>query len=393
MSFNADDTICAAASAPSGAGRGIVRVSGQAAVAIAAQLFEAADRQSNNVVTQASALPGRVSILVDGAIRYLPGDLLIWPTSRSYTREPIAELHTIGSPPLLEALVAAVCKAGARLAEPGEFTLRAFLAGRLDLTQAEAVLGVIDARGSGDLDTALVQLAGGLARPLDRLRDELLQLLAELEAGLDFVDEDIEFISPSELRERLTSAARLLNEVEQQMDSRHVARETIQVALVGPPNVGKSSLFNALVERFDCEHRPGHPQHSSALVSSRRGTTRDYLIATISLYGTQCDLIDTAGIDATPGDQSGSNSHRTHSPPSAVDSTAQSLASEQSEQAAIRVYCIEALSGIDENQLLELKGRFATSDCDIMVLTKADALSNGKLHFQVLNGTPIVLTS
>ena len=102
----------------------------------------------------------------------MPCDLFLWPTDRSYTREPVAELHTIGSPPLLEALLAAVCRAGARLAEPGEFTLRAFLAGRLDLTQAEAVLGVIDARGSERLDAALAQLAGGLARPLHRLRDE-----------------------------------------------------------------------------------------------------------------------------------------------------------------------------------------------------------------------------
>src|SRR4051812_26800648 len=111
MPFNADDTICAVASAPSGAGRGIVRVSGHAAVAIAAQLFEAADQQLNDVLTQASALSGRVSFLLDSALRCLPCDLLIWPTSRSYTREPVAELHTVGSPPLLEALVAAVCKA------------------------------------------------------------------------------------------------------------------------------------------------------------------------------------------------------------------------------------------------------------------------------------------
>jgi tRNA modification GTPase len=393
MSFNADDTICAVASAPSGAGRGIVRVSGQAAVDIAAQLFEAADRQLNDAVTRASALPGRVSIRVGGAFRYLPCDLLIWPTSRSYTREPVAELHTIGSPPLLEALVAAVCKAGARLAEPGEFTLRAFLAGRLDLTQAEAVLGVIDARGSGDLDTALIQLAGGLARPLDRLRDELLQLLAELEAGLDFVDEDIEFISSSELHERIESAERLLNEVEHQMDSRHVARETLQIALVGPPNVGKSSLFNALVERFGCEHPTGRAQHAPALVSSQQGTTRDYLIATISLNGTQCELIDTAGIDETFGGQSGSNSQRAQSRCSAIDLTAQSLASERREQATIRAICIEARSAVDESQLLDLKGWFAISDCDIVVLTKADALSNSELRFESLNGTPILLTS
>src|SRR4029079_682694 len=120
--------------------------------------------------------------------------------------EPIAELHTIGSAPLLGSLVSLVCHSGARLAEAGGFTLRSCLAGRLDLAQAEAVLGVIDARGSEDLDAALVQLAGGLARPLARLRDELLQLLAEWEAGLDFVEEDIEFISPAVLHDRLELA-------------------------------------------------------------------------------------------------------------------------------------------------------------------------------------------
>ena len=138
------------------------------------------------------------------------------------------------------------------MAEPGEFTLRAFLAGRLDLTQAEAVLGVIDARGAGELDAALAQLAGGLARPLHQLREELLQILAELEAGLDFVEEDIEFISASEMQERLQSAIHLLNEVEQQMASRHVARDAPRIVLVGPPNVGKSSLFNALVKLRGC---------------------------------------------------------------------------------------------------------------------------------------------
>ena len=218
MAFNTDDTICAIATAPGGAGRGIVRVSGPAAVAIAARLFQfdrKLDRSTS--IRHATALSGRVRLEIDAIPHDLPCDLFLWPTNRSYTREPIAELHTIGSAPLLGSLVSAVCQSGARLAEPGEFTLRAFLAGRLDLTQAEAVLGVIDARGSEDLDAALVQLAGGLARPLDRLRDELLQLLAELEAGLDFVEEDIEFISPAVLHERLESAVQLLDEVAEQM--------------------------------------------------------------------------------------------------------------------------------------------------------------------------------
>ena len=110
----------------------------------------------------------------------LPGELYLWPGKRSYTGQPVAEIHTLGSPPLLEALLRTVCAAGARLAEPGEFTCRAFLAGRIDLTQAEAVLGVIDAADPGQLRAALAQLAGGLARPLHRLRDELLDLSGRL---------------------------------------------------------------------------------------------------------------------------------------------------------------------------------------------------------------------
>jgi tRNA modification GTPase len=137
----------------------------------------------------------------------VPCDAFVWPTARSYTRESVVELHTLGSPPVVEAILAALCRAGARLAEAGEFTLRAFLAGRLDLTQAEAVLGVIDARGKNDLDAALRQMAGGIAGPLQLLRNDLLQLLAELEAGLDFAEEDIEFASSEEILRHVGDAA------------------------------------------------------------------------------------------------------------------------------------------------------------------------------------------
>ncbi len=229
----------------------------------------------------------------------VPCDLFLWPGNRSYTREPVAELHTVGSPPVLQAVLAGACRAGARLAEPGEFTLRAFLAGRLDLTQAEAVLGVIDAGGADELQAALAQLAGGFARPLHQLREDLVQLLAELEAGLDFVEEDIRFISQQAVLARLESAGSLLATVTQQLASRYAARELPQVALVGPPNVGKSSLFNALVERFGDNDGSKAKRTMPALVSARRGTTRDYLTAMISLDGVRCELVDTAGVDGS----------------------------------------------------------------------------------------------
>ena len=383
MAFNTDDTICAVATAPGGAARGMVRISGPAAVEIATRRFKSFGGRLPESIQRATALSGCVSIELDSTPRDLPCDLFLWPTSRSYTREPIAELHTVGSAPLLGSLIGAICNAGARLAEPGEFTLRAFLAGRLDLTQAEAVLGVIDSQGEEDLDAALVQLAGGLARPLDRLRDNLLQLLAELEAGLDFVEEDIEFISPQVLRERLESAAHGLDEVAGQMATRHVASDLPQVALVGPPNAGKSSLFNALVARFGSRARNQQHWQSPALVSSQRGTTRDYLSAKLSWSKMQCELVDTAGIDGLA----------LHHAASMIDESAHSLATERRERATIRAHCVDAEYASDERALSDLMPESSTVGSDVLVLTKADTLPRPFLTAESVQGLPVVLTS
>src|SRR5437762_2982407 len=136
-----DDTIVAIATAPAGAARGIVRLSGPDAVEQIAKVFAPEPAADLFGVHRATCLPGNVNL----GGRTLPASLFLWPNSRSYTRQRVAEIHTIGSPPLLEMIVRSLCSVGARLAQPGEFTMRAFLAGRIDLTQAEAVLGVIDA--------------------------------------------------------------------------------------------------------------------------------------------------------------------------------------------------------------------------------------------------------
>jgi tRNA modification GTPase len=313
-----DDTIVAIATAPGGAARGIVRISGPDAVATVIRLFEPLDSTAVFELKTASRVPGIARLALDGgAARSLPCDLYLWPTARSYTRQPVAELHTFGSPPLLEAIVRAACAAGARLAEPGEFTLRAFLAGRIDLVQAEAVLGVIDAADRRQLDVALAQLAGGVSDALNSLRDQLLYLLADLEAGLDFAEEDISFVASDELERRLTTVADTVARLLDQMRGREQTDAAPRVVLLGEPNAGKSSLFNALVGR------PG------ALVCAEPGTTRDYLCARLEFDGIAIQLIDTAGID---GEVTAD----------AVSSAAQRATREQTEQADLRLLCIDA---------------------------------------------------
>ncbi len=173
---NLEDTIIALASAAGPGLRAIVRLSGRQAPRIAAAVFPGFTREP----------AGRQLVLgqlvVPGVHAPLPADLLFFPGPRSYTGQDVVELHTLSSPPLVEALVAACLAAGARAAQPGEFTLRAFLAGKLDLTRAEAVLGVIEAGSRDELKHALAQLAGGVAEPLHVVRDDLLNLLADVEA-------------------------------------------------------------------------------------------------------------------------------------------------------------------------------------------------------------------
>ncbi len=393
MACHTDETICALATAAGGAPRGMVRVSGPTAIAIAAQLFEAVDSRPINTTPYAAALPGRVRIVLDTTTRFLPCDLFLWPTNRSYTREPVAEFHTISSPPLLACLLAAVCRAGARLAEPGEFTLRAFLAGRLDLTQAEAVLGVIDARGVEDLDTALAQLAGGLARPLHQLREQLLQLLADLEASLDFVDEDIELVSPGDVLVRLRSTGNILSHVAKQMASRHIASDAMQIVLVGPPNVGKSSLFNALVKLRGCAKGVVPSQSTPALVSPHRGTTRDYLIAKISLDGLQCELVDTAGVDsASLNPSSGDEQTKIATPSRNIGAAAQALAIERRKRATIRAYCSEASAVAACGMFADVTMSIDAPGCDVVVLTKSD-LAHSPPAILTKGSLPVILTS
>ncbi|MGH7136165.1 MAG: tRNA modification GTPase [Pirellulales bacterium] len=339
--FDAEDTIAALASPPGGAARAIVRVSGPDTVAIAERCFLAHDRRPLGSQRRPTALEGDIRLQALPAP--LPAVLYLWPSTRSYTRQPTAEFHTLGSPPLAEALVFELCRLGARLARPGEFTLRAFLAGRIDLTQAEAVLGVIDARGAAELQVALTQLAGGLAVPLARLRGSLLDVLAHLEAGLDFVDEEIEFISRDEIDRQLATAQAEVESLVAQMHTRGETNATVRAVLVGAPNAGKSSLYNALTGQ-------------RALVSDMAGTTRDYLSARLDLDGVTCELVDTAGTADSP-------SH-------GIDGAAQQAARHQQRQAQIELLCLDATESLTHDEV-ELHCRRPGGQ-RIVVFTKCD---------------------
>ena len=284
---------------------------------------------------------------VEGFHTPLPCDLYLWPTAASYTRQPTAEIHAIGSPPLLAAILQTACRHGARLAQPGEFTLRAFLAGRLDLTQAEAVLGVIDAADRRELDVALAQLAGGLGGALRRLRDRLLALLAHLEAGLDFVEEDIEFVSAGELERELTAALHNVAALVDRVQTRGDVAELARVVIAGWPNVGKSSLFNALVG------------HDRAIVSPQPGATRDYLSARIDLDGVQCELIDTAGVEL--GIETG------------ISGAAQASSAAQRQQARLLLLCLDSTRPLNDWERRQLK-EIENGPPALVVLTKTDGV-------------------
>jgi tRNA modification GTPase len=317
------ETIVALSSAAGPGARAVIRLSGATALPCAASVF---------LGDPPPWSPGCYSgqLTLPGLSSPLPADLYVWKAPRSYTGQDLVEVHTLSVPPLVDLLIAQLLAAGARAARPGEFTLRAFLAGKLDLTRAEAVNATIAAGSRDELQQALSQLAGGVSRPLQELRDDLLDLLAEVEAGLDFAEEDIRFVEADELLHRLGKALARVTLLQRQFDQRAVAGRAFRVVLTGRPNAGKSSLFNALAGS------------AAALVSPEPGTTRDYLVRTITLEGVAVELVDTAGMRAG-GDE--------------IEIRAQALGREQTDRADLLLLCLETSVEITDAERALLRQR------------------------------------
>ena len=298
MSFSTQDTIVAIATPPGRGGIGVVRLSGPDALTLAQALITHRDplqpRQATftKVVLPQETLPHPDALGVESredADRPWFDHVVVtcFPAPASYTGEDVVELSAHGSPVVLRAIVSAAIARGARLAEPGEFTLRAFLNGRIDLMQAEAVSDLIDSVTPLQARAAFDQLDGTLTRAIASIDATLFDLIARLEASVDFPEEGYHFVEPGALAGAIDGLLERTAALLADARRGRLIREGLRIAIVGAPNAGKSSLFNALAGA------------SRAIVSEVPGTTRDLVTEVVDIEGLRVTLVDTAGLRET----------------------------------------------------------------------------------------------
>jgi tRNA modification GTPase len=279
------DTIVAISTPAGRGGIGIVRLSGPRAASIAAQLVRLRQPLEHGRARLADVLDGvgdETEFVDSGRIDEA---IVTWfAAPNSYTAEDVVEIAAHGSPVVLELLLRRGLDLGARLAEPGEFTERAFLAGRLDLTQAEAVRDLIEAQTLTQARQAASQMGGALSRRVQPVKQALVELIALLEAGIDFAEDDVDVTPEVEIARRIGELTPPLTALEASFRRGRIVHDGLTLAIVGRPNAGKSSLFNRLVER------------ERAIVTATPGTTRDLVTERISLQGIPLELVDTAGL-------------------------------------------------------------------------------------------------
>jgi tRNA modification GTPase len=273
-----EDTIVALATPPGIGAIGVIRLSGKNAIKIVNQLFASKDLESVSSHTL------HVGILQSGDTILDEVVLSVYKSPRSYTGEDVIEISTHGSPYIQQQIIAACNSLGARLAKPGEFTQRAFLNGKMDLTQAEAVADLIASNTQASQKSALQNIRGGFSTILKELREQLIQFSALIELELDFSQEDVEFADRTRFQELITTIKNHTEDLINSFRLGNVIKNGVSVAIIGKPNAGKSTLLNALLNE------------DRAIVSEIPGTTRDTIEEVINIDGILFRLIDTAGI-------------------------------------------------------------------------------------------------
>jgi tRNA modification GTPase len=303
--LNLDDTIVAIATPLGRGGIGVVRLSGPDARTIAAPMLrlkheleagraifgeliepDGGSADSGDGGTETNQIVGQTVARAGAPALHKIDEVVVtyFQKPHSYTTDDIIEISAHGSPVVLRHIVELALVRGARLAEPGEFTMRAFLNGRLDLTQAEAVRDLIDSQTLFQAKVAAQQLEGSLSKKLKPIKQNLVELIALLEAGIDFAEDDVSIAPDAVILEQIAAVRRPLEELAASFAYGKLVHEGLTLAIVGRPNVGKSSLFNRLVER------------ERAIVTAQPGTTRDLVSETVAIEGVPVRLVDTAGI-------------------------------------------------------------------------------------------------
>lgn len=279
-----EDTIAAVATAYGEGGIGIIRISGEEALPILQGIFEFhgdTDTFTSRRMTYGKIIDKEKNQIIDEVLAvYMKGP-------KTYTAEDVVEINCHGSMVSLRKTLALVLRKGARLAEPGEFTKRAFLNGRLDLSQAEAVIDMIRAKTDRSFDVAVSQLEGRLSLKVEEIRQKLLDLLVDITVNIDYPDEDIEEMTYEKLEESIVETQDMIEKLLETSSTGRMIREGIKIAIVGKPNVGKSSLMNGLLKE------------TRAIVTDIPGTTRDTIEEVLSIRNIPVYLVDTAGIRET----------------------------------------------------------------------------------------------